>query len=39
MQGSRGGINLPHDDIERVKSRLAKYYSKMDDTAPWEKDG
>ena len=37
MQGSRGGVDLPHDDIDRVKSHLAKYYKKMDDTAPWER--
>ncbi len=38
MQGSRGGVDLPADDIDRVKSHLAKYYAKMDDTAPWERD-
>ena len=38
MQGSRGGIDLPHGDIDRVRSHLAKYYAKMDDTAPWERD-
>ena len=38
MQGSRGGIDLPDKDIERVKSHLAKYYAKMDDTAPWDRD-
>src|SRR3954466_9100594 len=38
MQGSRGGVDLPDEDIDRVKSHLAKYYAKMDDTAPWERD-
>ena len=38
MQGSRGGIDLPRGDIDRVKSHLAKYYAKMGDTAPWEAD-
>jgi hypothetical protein len=38
MQGSRGGIDLPKDDIDRVKSHLAKYYKKMGDTAPWDRD-
>ena len=28
----------PKDDVERVKSHLAKYYKKMGDTAPWERD-
>lgn len=36
MQGSRGGIDLPEKDIDRVKSHLAKYYTKMEDTAPWD---
>jgi hypothetical protein len=39
MQGSRGGVDLPKDDIDRVKSHLAKYYRKMDDEPPWERDG
>ena len=38
MQGSRGGVDLPADDIDRVKSHLGKYYEKMDDTAPWDRD-
>ncbi|MDZ4268795.1 MAG: hypothetical protein U1D00_24435 [Mycobacterium sp.] len=38
MQGSRGGVDLPENDIDRVKSHLAKYYKKMDDTPPWEGD-
>ncbi|PRC41681.1 hypothetical protein C6A85_000000114375 [Mycobacterium sp. ITM-2017-0098] len=38
MQGSRGGVDLPEKDIERVKSHLAKYYAKMGDTAPWDRD-
>jgi hypothetical protein len=38
MQGSRGGVDLPEKDIDRVKSHLAKYYGKMDDRAPWDED-
>jgi hypothetical protein len=37
MQGSRGGVDLPNDDIPRVKSHLAKYYKKMGDTPPWDR--
>jgi hypothetical protein len=37
MQGSRGGADLPKQDIDRVKSHLAKYYKKMGDEAPWER--
>ncbi len=38
MQGSRGGTDLPNRDIGRVKSHLAKYYAKMGDVAPWDRD-
>jgi len=38
MQGARGGVDLPKPDIPRVKSHLAKYYAKMGETAPWERD-
>jgi hypothetical protein len=37
MEGSRGGVNLPARDVDRVKSHLAKYYKKMGDEAPWER--
>ena len=37
MQGSRGGIDLPAGDIDRVKSHLEKYYKKMEDAAPWQR--
>ncbi len=36
MQGSRGGIDVPDKDRDRIKSHLAKYYEKLDDTPPWE---
>jgi hypothetical protein len=36
MQGARGGVDIPEKDVDRVKSHLAKYYSKMDRTPPWE---
>ncbi len=38
MQGGRGGVDLPAGDIDRVRSHLAKYYEKMDDEAPWQRD-
>jgi hypothetical protein len=37
MQGSRGGVDLPKDDIGRVKSHLEKYYKKMGDEPPWKR--
>ena len=36
MQGGRGGVDLPRKDADGVKSHLAKYYKKMDESAPWE---
>lgn len=36
MQGSRGGVDLPARDIERVKSHLSMYYAQLDQTAPWD---
>jgi hypothetical protein len=36
MQGSRGGVDLPSKDVDRVKSHLAKYYAKLGEDAPWE---
>jgi hypothetical protein len=36
MQGARGGVDIPHADVDRIKSHLAKYYRKMDRTPPWE---
>jgi hypothetical protein len=38
MQGARGGVDLPQGDIPRVKSHLAKYYKKMGEEAPWDRD-
>jgi hypothetical protein len=38
MNGARGGVDLPKDDIDRVKSHLAKYYKKMGEAPPWERD-
>jgi len=37
MEGARGGIDLPHSDIGRVRSHLAKYYRKMGEEPPWER--
>ena len=37
MQGSRGGVDLPEKDIDRVKSHLAKYYKKMGEDPPWDR--
>ena len=38
VQGARGGVDIPEDDVARVKGHLARYYRKMDDDPPWEDD-
>ena len=38
MQGSRGGVDLPDQDRDRVKSHLAKCCTKWGAEAPWERD-
>ncbi|MGY4647751.1 hypothetical protein [Mycobacterium sp. URHB0021] len=37
MDGARGGVDLPKNDIDRVRSHLAKYYEKMGEEPPWER--
>jgi hypothetical protein len=38
VQGARGGVDIPGDELPRVRNHLARYYEKLDDTAPWERD-
>jgi hypothetical protein len=38
MQGARGGVDVPGRDVDRIKSHLAKYYAKMGESAPWDRD-
>jgi hypothetical protein len=38
MQGGRGGVDVPDSDVDTLKNHLAKYYEKMGDEAPWERD-
>jgi HK97 family phage prohead protease len=45
VQGARGGVDIPDDDVGPVKARISRYYARMrekfeDDNlvAPWEKE-
>ena len=39
MQGAHGGIDgVSQREATRIKNHLAKYYAKMDETPPWDKD-
>ncbi|WP_062350979.1 hypothetical protein [Herbidospora yilanensis] len=37
LQGARGGVKIPENEVDRVKAHLARYYEKMGETAPWER--
>lgn len=36
IQGARGGVKIPAEDIEKIKKHLEKYYAKMDREPPWK---
>jgi hypothetical protein len=38
MQGARGGVNLPREDIDPMKNHLARYDKKMNEAAPRDRD-
>ncbi|MDQ1486087.1 MAG: hypothetical protein QOJ62_1780 [Actinomycetota bacterium] len=38
IEGARGGVHIPADDVPRVKSHLAKYYAKMGEQPPWDRE-
>jgi len=38
IQGARGGVDIPKDDIEDVKRKISSYYSKMGEEPPWKKE-
>jgi hypothetical protein len=37
LDGARGGVKVPEEDIEAAKSHLATYYAKMDQKPPRER--
>lgn len=39
IQGARGGVDIPEEDVAKIKSHLGKYYEKMGRTAPWDNMG
>lgn len=38
VQGGRGGLKVPAEDLPKIRGHLARYYKKMDRTPPWEQD-
>jgi hypothetical protein len=37
VDGARGGLNVPKDDIAKLRRHLGRYYAKMGETPPWER--
>lgn len=35
IQGARGGVDIPSEDVPRVKAHLNRYYERLDMTPPW----
>ena len=35
VDGARGGLDVPEDDVPKLRRHLGRYYKKMDDTPPW----
>ncbi|BDG61921.1 HK97 family phage prohead protease [Caldinitratiruptor microaerophilus] len=38
VQGARGGVDVPAEDVPAIRRHLARYYAKMGETPPWEQD-
>lgn len=38
VQGARGGVDIPSDDLPAVRRKIAAYYRKMGETPPWDKN-
>jgi hypothetical protein len=39
LQGARGGVELPADVLASIRRKVAQYYHKIDEKAPWETEG
>jgi hypothetical protein len=38
VQGARGGVDIPDEEVPRVRGHLGRYYEKMGDQPPWDRD-
>ncbi|MER6950769.1 hypothetical protein ABT294_42815 [Nonomuraea sp. NPDC000554] len=36
VEGARGGVKVPEEDVGPIKRHLATYYAKIGETPPWE---
>jgi HK97 family phage prohead protease len=39
VQGARGGVDIPSDEMEGVKRHIARYYAKAEKDPPWAGKG
>lgn len=35
LEGGRGGVDLPDDVIDDIRTKVESYYKKMDEDVPW----
>lgn len=38
VQGARGGVDVPEDDLPAIRRHLARYYEKLSETPTWERE-
>jgi len=38
IQGGRGGLDIPEKDLAGVKRKVAHYYHRLNEKAPWERE-
>jgi ATP-dependent Clp protease protease subunit len=38
VDGARGGVDIPEEDIQGVKQHLARHYGQFDEIPPWEQE-
>lgn len=36
LQGARGGVRIPREDVPKLRANLSRYYKKLDRVPPWE---
>jgi len=38
LQGARGGVDIPDEDLDAVRRHIAQHYHQWDEEAPWERE-
>lgn len=37
LDGARGGVDVPRDDVARLRHHVERYYAKLGEAPPWRK--